>query len=74
MYLTLNGVKVTYDGDLSNLQMATWQEWKVDLAAFEIELGNVTTLGIGFERTGTFGGFGTVLIDDIRLYLSADQE
>jgi len=74
MYLTLNGAKVIYDGDLSNLQMATWQEWKVDLAAFEIELGNVTTLGIGFERTGTFGGFGTVLIDDIRLYLSADQE
>jgi hypothetical protein len=74
MYLTLNGAKVIYDGDLSNLQMATWQEWKIDLAAFEIELGNVTTLGIGFERTGTFGGFGTVLIDDIRLYISADQE
>lgn len=74
MYLTLNGAKVTYDGDLSNLQQATWQEWKVDLAAFEIELGNVTTLGIGFERTGPMGGFGTVLIDDIRLYISADQE
>lgn len=74
MYLTLNGAKVTYDGDLSNLQMATWQEWKVDLAAFEIELGNVTTLGIGFERTGPMGGFGTVLFDDIRLYISADQE
>lgn len=74
MYLTLNGAKVTYDGDLSNLQQATWQEWKVDLAAFEIELGNVTTLGIGFERTGPVGGFGTVLFDDIRLYISADQE
>lgn len=74
MYLTLNGAKVTYDGDLSNLQQATWQEWKVDLAAFEIELGNVTTLGIGFERTGPMGGFGTVLFDDIRLYISADQE
>ena len=74
MYLTLNGAKVTYDGDLSNLQQATWQEWKVDLAAFEIELGNVTTLGIGFERTGPMGGFGTVLFDDIRLYISTDQE
>jgi len=74
MYLTLNGAKVIYDGDLSNLQQATWQEWAVDLAAFGIDLSNVTTLGIGFERTGPMGGFGTVLFDDIRLYISADQE
>ena len=74
MYLTLNGAKVIYDGDLSNLQQATWQEWAVDLAAFGIDLSNVTTLGIGFERTGPMGGFGTVLFDDIRLYISTDQE
>jgi len=71
MYLTLNGAKVTYDGDLN---LAIWQEWPIDLAAFGIDLGHVTTLSIGFERIGTAGGSGTVLFDDIRLYISADQE
>jgi len=70
MYVKLNGVKVTYDGNASDLQKAAWQEWRIDLAAFGIDLSNVTTLSIGFERTGTTGGFGTVLIDDIRLYAS----
>jgi hypothetical protein len=33
-----------------------------------INLGNVTMLSIGFERTGATGGSGTVFIDDIALY------
>ncbi len=74
MYLKLNDVKVIYDGELGYLQQAVWQEWNIDLAAFGIDLGHVTTLSIGFERIGTAGGFGTVLFDDIRLYISADQE
>ena len=69
MYVKLNGVKVTYDGEPSNLQQATWQEWNIDLAAFDIDLSNVMTLSIGFERTGTTGSTGTILIDDIRLYI-----
>jgi hypothetical protein len=74
MYIKLNDAKIMYDGDLANLQQATWQEWTVDLAAFGIDLSNVTTLGIGFERTGPMGGFGTVLIDDIRLYIATEEE
>jgi len=74
MYFKLNDVKVIYDGELDYLQQAAWQEWNIDLAAFGIDLGHVTTLSIGFERIGTAGGFGTVLFDDIRLYISADQE
>jgi len=75
MYVKLNGVKVAYDGQLTDLQQATWQEWNVDLAAFGIDLSNVVTeLGIGFERTETFGGRGTILIDDIRLYISQDGQ
>ena len=74
MYLKLNDVKVIYDGEPDYLQMAAWQEWNIDLAAFSIDLGHVTTLSIGFERVGAVGGFGTVLFDDIRLYISADQE
>jgi len=75
MYLKLNGVKVAYDGQLTDLQQTTWQEWKADLTTFGIDLiSNVTELGIGFERTETFGGRGTILIDDIRLYISQDGQ
>jgi hypothetical protein len=74
MYLKLNGAKVIYNGEPDYLQQVTWQEWNIDLADFGIDLGNVTTLSIGFERIGAAGGFGTVLFDDIRLYISADQE
>ncbi len=70
MYLKLNDVKVIYDGEPDYLQQAVWQEWNIDLAAFGIDLSNVTTLSIGFERIGTAGGFGTVLFDDIRLYIN----
>ena len=74
MYLKLNDVKVIYNGEPGYLQQATWQEWNIDLSVFGIDLGHVTTLSIGFERIGTAGSFGTVLFDDIRLYISADQE
>ncbi len=74
MYLKLNDAKVTYDGEPDYLQLAAWQEWNIDLAEFGIDLGHVTTLSIGFERIGAAGGFGTVLFDDIRLYMSADHE
>jgi hypothetical protein len=74
MYVKLNDGKVIYEGEPDYLQQATWQEWNIDLASFGIDLGNVTTLSIGFERIGAAGGFGTILFDDIRLYISADQE
>jgi len=74
MYLKLNDIQVIYDGEPDYLQQAAWQEWNIDLADFGIDLGHVTTLSIGFERIGTAGGFGTVLFDDIRLYMSADHE
>jgi hypothetical protein len=69
MYVKINGAKVTYDGSIA---MAQWHEFSVDLASLGIDLSNVTTLTIGFERTGATGGSGKVLIDDIRLY--APQE
>jgi hypothetical protein len=75
MYLKLNGVKVIYEGEPDYLQQVAWQEWSIDLADFVgIDPGNVTTLSIGFERIGAAGGFGTILFDDIRLYMSAGQE
>jgi len=65
MYVKVNNVKATYDG---NLTTATWQEWVIDLAALGVGLSDVTTLTIGFERAGAVGGTGKVLLDDIRLY------
>jgi hypothetical protein len=69
MYMKLNGVEVIYDGELSDLTQTAWQEWTIDLAAFGVDLSNITELGIRLERTDAAGGSGTILIDDIRLYI-----
>jgi hypothetical protein len=65
MYVKVNGAKATYEG---NLPTASWQEWVIDLTALGVDLSNVTTLVIGFERAGAAGGAGKVLLDDLRLY------
>jgi hypothetical protein len=66
MYVKINNAKVTVNPDLTQ---AEWQEVTVDLAAFNTNFSNVTSFGIGFERTGATGGSGMVFIDDIRLNL-----
>jgi hypothetical protein len=71
MYVKINTQKVIYEGDSDNLTKRRWTQWNIDLASLGINLSNVTTFTIGFERTGATGGSGTVLIDDIRLYRSA---
>jgi hypothetical protein len=68
MYVKVNGVKVVYDGDLAQ---TSWQEFSIDMASLGVNLSNVTTLTIGFERIGATGGSGVVYIDDIRLYAPA---
>ena len=73
LYVKLNGVKVNYDTPI-NLKTSIWQEWSIDLADFGIDLSNVTDLAIGFDRAGTTGGTGTLLIDDIRLNIAAEEE
>jgi len=70
MYVEINGVTVVYPHS-DNIARRRWNQWNIDLASLGINLSNVTTLSIGFERTGVTGGTGTVLIDDIRLYRSA---
>jgi hypothetical protein len=71
MYVKVNSSKVIYDGDLSQ---TGWQDWSIDLASLGINLSNVTTLTIGFERTGGAGGSGMVFIDDIWLFAPAIVE
>jgi hypothetical protein len=71
MYMKLNGVKVLYDGDASNLSNIVWQLWNINLADFTgVNPNNVTELSIGFERIGLPGGPGVVYFDNIRLYRS----
>ena len=73
MYVKVNGSKVLYDGDATNLAIASWQPWNIELADFDVDLSNVTELGIGFERSGETGGSGMVYFDDIRLYSYSRQ-
>ena len=73
MYIELNGVKKVYGGDAADIAQPSWTRWDIELTSFGINLSNVTTLTIGFERTGVTGGSGVVLIDDIWLSASQDQ-
>ncbi len=72
LYIKVNGVKVAYDGQMTDLTQPSWQEWRTDLNAFGIDLSNVTELGLGIEKTGGVNGTGTLLIDDIRVYVAGD--
>jgi hypothetical protein len=53
MYVKINGSKITYDGDASNLRQAVWQPWNIDLASSGVGLQNVTKLSIGIDGNGT---------------------
>ncbi|KPK41728.1 MAG: hypothetical protein AMJ65_08895 [Phycisphaerae bacterium SG8_4] len=71
IYVALNGTAVVYHDDASTTQLAGWNEWVIDLAAFGIDLTNVNsiTIGIGTRNAPSpTGGAGTMYFDDIRLY------
>ncbi len=73
MYVKVNGAKVPYPGDMSDITQESWQPCDIPLKDFSdagADLTNVTTLAIGFgdEANTTPGGSGTVYFDDIGLY------
>ena len=72
MYVKLNNAKVVYDGDAGDIAIPSWTQWDIELSSFGISLNNVTSITIGFERTGAIGGSGIVFLDDIRLYMDGD--
>lgn len=74
MYVEINGTKVVYDGDPGDIAVADWTMWTIDIAPLGVNQSNVTTLTIGFERTGASGGSGTIFLDDILLYAPAILE
>ena len=71
IYVALNGTAVVYHDDASATQLAGWNEWLIDLAAFGVGLTNVNTMTIGVgtqNAPSPGGGTGTMYFDDIRLY------
>jgi len=73
MYMKVNGAKIPYDGDMSDVREESWHEWSIDLASFGVSLQSVTEISIGFgdeDNTTTPGGSGVVYFDDVRLYPS----
>jgi len=69
MFVALNGTAVVYHADPAASQIAGWNEWVIDLAAFGVDLTNVSTITIGFgtKDSPAAGGSGTMYFDDIRL-------
>jgi len=72
MFVTLNGNAVVYHDDASATQDTGWNEWVIDLQAFDdqgVNLTSVNTIAIGFGIKGSpaAGGTGTMYFDDIRL-------
>jgi hypothetical protein len=63
LYVKVNGSKVVYDGDASNLALAGWQAWNINLASFGVDLQSVTTMAIGVDGSGA----GTLYFDDFSL-------
>jgi hypothetical protein len=70
MYVKINGKKVLYNGDASDITRPQWNLWNIDLASVGVNLQNITTFIIGFgnDTNPTAGGSGTVYFDDIRLH------
>ena len=68
LYVKVNGSKVVYDGDASNLALAGWQLWNIDLTSSGLNLQSVSSLAIGIDG---FGASGTLYFDDIGLYALA---
>ncbi len=70
LYVKVNGTRIPYDGDETDLTEASWIRWAIDLARVpQADLKQVRTLGLGVDN----GGNGTLFIDDVRLYRTAPQ-
>ncbi len=70
MFVALNGNAVVYHADPAATKKGGWNQWVIDLAAFQgVTLTNVNTISIGFGTKGSpaAGGTGKVYFDDIRL-------
>ncbi|MCP4455768.1 MAG: hypothetical protein GY809_30280, partial [Planctomycetes bacterium] len=70
LYVKINGVKLTYPRDASNIAIGAWQAWNIDLSTVSTNLSSITDMAIGVDGSGASG---MVLIDDIRLHAEAGE-
>jgi len=70
LYVKINGTKVPYTGDASDITKPVWLPWNIDLSTVGGNLSKVTSLTIGVEGAGATG---VVYVDDIRLYPKTPQ-
>jgi len=68
LYVKINGSKVVYGGDASDIAKVQWRQWNIALASLGVNLRNVTKLSIGIDGNGVNG---KLYFDDIRLYRTA---
>jgi hypothetical protein len=65
MYVKINGAKVAYDGNASDLTQQGWQARNIELDLFGTNLQSVSRLAIGIDGNGASG---ILYVDDIRLF------
>jgi len=65
LYVEINGTRVSYNGNASDLTSTEWTQWNIGLPR-QAGLAAVRTLKIGISA-----GQGMLYLDDIRLYRSA---
>ncbi|MCP4452660.1 MAG: discoidin domain-containing protein [Planctomycetes bacterium] len=67
MYVKINSTKVPYSGNASDLQLAGWQVWNIDLTSLS-GMQSVTSMTVGVEGGSASG---VLLLDDFRLVPTA---
>ncbi|MCF7973000.1 MAG: DUF4457 domain-containing protein, partial [Phycisphaerae bacterium] len=67
LYATINNAKVNYSGHAANLSLPVWTQWNIDLVSINTNLQNIQTLSLGVDGNAS----GMILVDDIRLYVTA---
>ena len=68
LYAKINGTKVTYPRDASNLALGGWIAFNIDLSGMNVK--SVTELAIGVDGSNASG---VLLIDDITLHSEAGE-
>jgi hypothetical protein len=70
LYVKVNGSKVVYTGNATDITKVRWHPWNIDLASLGVDLQSVTKLAIGIDGNGVSG---ILYLDDIRLYRLAPE-